>query len=51
MGSDTAPFSANPFLFYYEWKYMHNIKGKNVNPARKFCHAFSFIDDLITVNK
>ena len=50
MGSDPAPFFANLFLFYFEMKWMENLKKDNFVATRKYCNTFRFIDDLITIN-
>ena len=50
MGSDPAPFMANLFLYYYENKWVRNLKKENLMKARKFSHTFRFIDDLIAIN-
>ena len=50
MGSDPAPFMANLFLYYYECKYVKEVKQKDIFTARKFRHTFRFIDDLLAVN-
>ena len=50
MGSDPAPFMANLFLYYYENKWIKNLKKVNLQKARKFCNTFRFIDDLLTIN-
>ena len=50
MGSDPAPFMANLFLFYYENKWIRNLKKTDLKRARRFCNTFRFIDDLIAIN-
>ena len=50
MGSDPAPFLANLFLYYYESKWVKNLKKDNLQKARRFSHTFRFIDDLLTIN-
>ena len=50
MGSDPAPIMANLFLYYYENKWVRNLKKENLMKARKFSHTFRFIDDLIAIN-
>ena len=47
MRSDTAPFFANLFLFFYE---SNPKKNSNYGAARKFGNIFRFIDDLIAIN-
>ena len=50
MGSDPAPFMANLFLYFYEAKYVNELKKSDMAKARKFRNTFRFIDDLLTVN-
>ena len=50
VGSYTAPFLANLFLFLYEYKRLKSIKNANYEVARKFGNIFRFIDDLIATN-
>ena len=50
MGSDPAPFFANLFLYYYENKWMKDLKRKDLIKARKLCNLFRFIDDLSALN-
>ena len=50
MGSDPAPFMANLFLYYYESKYVKEVKKKDLFTARKFRNTFRFIDDLLAIN-
>ena len=50
MGSDPAPFMANLFLYYFENKWVKNLKKGSLQRARKFMHTFRFIDDLLTIN-
>ena len=50
MGSDPAPFFANLFLYYYESKWINEIKRTDLIRARKLCNIFRFIDDLSTFN-
>ena len=50
MGSDPAPFMANLFLYYYESKWVKNLKKDSLQKARRFRHTFRFIDDLLTIN-
>lgn len=50
MGSDPAPFMANLFLYFYESKWIKNLKKENLQKARKFRYTFRFIDDLLTIN-
>ena len=41
MGSDPAPFVANLFLYYYESKWVKNLKKDSLQKARRFSHTFS----------
>ena len=50
MGSDPAPFFANLFLYYYESRWMNELKKKDLIGARKLCNIFRFIDDLNAIN-
>lgn len=50
MGSDPAPFFANLFLYFYERKWVMDLKKKDLAMARKFGCAFRFIDDLNIMN-
>ena len=50
MGSDPAPFMANLFLYYYESRWIKELKKKNLIVARKFGNTFRFIDDLMAIN-
>ena len=50
MGSDPAPFFANLFLFFYEFRWSKSIKNTNYGVAGKYANIFRFIDDLIAVN-
>ena len=50
MGSDPAPFMANLFLYYFESKWVKNLKKDSLQRARRFNHTFRFIDDLLTIN-
>ena len=50
MGSDPAPFMANLFLYYFESKWVKNLKKGSLQRARKFMRTFRFIDDLLTIN-
>ena len=49
MGSNSAPFIANLFLYIYEDLFMTNLKNTNLSRA-KIRHVFQFIDDLIALN-
>ena len=50
MGSDSAPFFANLFLYFYESKWMNELKKNDLIKARKLCNIFRFIDDLNSIN-
>ena len=50
MGTDPVPFMANLFLYYYEDKFMKELRSKDKKSAYKFGHALRYIDDLNTVN-
>ena len=50
MGLDPAPFMANLFLYYYESKYLKQLKKISLGRARKFGNVFRFIDDLSAIN-
>ena len=50
MGSDPAPFIANLFLYLYENPFMNKHQKEYLRRARKLCHVFRFIDDLIALN-
>ncbi len=51
MGTDPAPFMANLYLFYYEFRYMEELTKKDYGTARKFySYIRRFIDDLATLN-
>ena len=50
MGSDPAPCFANLFLYFYESKWMNELKKNDLIKARKFCNIFRFIDDLNSIN-
>ena len=50
MGSDPAPFMTNLFLYYYESRWIKELKRTNLTNARKFGNTFRFIDDLIAIN-
>ena len=50
MGSDPVPFFANLFLYFYESKWMKELKKNDLIKARKLGNIFGFIDDLNSVN-
>ena len=50
MGSDPATFFASLFLYFYESKWMNELKKNGLIKARKLCNIFRFIDDLNSIN-
>ena len=50
-GSDPAPFFANLFLYFYEGKWMNELKKNALLKARKLCNIFRFVDDLNSINE
>ena len=50
MGSDLAPFFANLFLYFYESKWMNELKKNDLIEPEKLCNIFRFIDDLNSIN-
>ena len=50
MGSDPATFFANLFLYYYENKWINDLKKTDLLTARKIKNIFRFIDDLNSIN-
>ena len=46
----SAPFFANLFLYYYEKKWITDLKKKDLLKARKLGNIFRFIDDLSAIN-
>ena len=50
MGSDSAPFFAKLFLYFYESKGMNELKENDIIKARRLCNIFRFIDDLNSTN-
>ena len=50
MGSYSAPFIANLFLYVYENRFMDKLKRTDLPRARRLRHVFRFIDDLQTMN-
>ena len=51
MGTDPAPFMANLYLFYYEFKYMEMLTKKDyITARRQYGHIRRFIDDLAALN-
>ena len=41
---------ANLFLYFYENRYVLNLKKQNLMLARRFCNTFRYIDDLCAIN-
>ena len=50
MGSDPALFMANPYLNYFENKWILKLKKPNLFKARSFAKIINIIDDLYTTN-
>ena len=50
MGSDPAPFFANLFLYFYESKWMNELKKNDLIKAKKLCNIFRFLDDLNSID-
>ena len=50
VGSDSAPFMASLFLYYYEDKWIWKTKRKDLVATQKFGNVFHFIDDLTSIN-
>ena len=50
MGSDPAPFFANLFLYFFEKKWVDDLKKRDLLRARKLGNIFRFIDDLSAIN-
>ena len=50
MGSDPAPFFANLFLYYYEHRFIKELKKTDLSRARKFGNLSRYIDDLSAIN-
>ena len=50
MGSDPAPFFANLFLYYYESRFIKELKKTDLPRARRFGNMSRFIDDLSAIN-
>ena len=50
MGSDSAPFMTNLFVYHYESRGVKSLKKNSLQRARRFNHTFRFIDDLLTIN-
>ena len=41
---------ANLFLYFYESKWMNELKKNDLTKVRKLCKLFRFIDDLNSIN-
>ena len=41
---------ANLFLYFYESKWMNELKKNDLIKVRKLCKLFRFIDDLNSIN-
>ena len=50
MVSDPSSFFANLFLYFYESKWINELKENDLIKARKLRNVFRFIDDLNSVN-
>ena len=50
MGPDPVPFFANLFLYFYEGKWMNELKKNDLIRARKLCNIFRFIGDWNSIN-
>ena len=50
MGSDPALYFANLFLYFYESKWINELKKNDLIKARKLCNIFRFIEDLNFIN-
>ena len=50
MGIDPAPFWANLYLYFYENDFVTKLISTDKIRARKFSHAFRFIDDQSNLN-
>ena len=50
MGTDCAPFLANLYLYYHEFKFMEKISKTDYKVAKKFNHSHRYIDDLASLN-
>ena len=51
MVTDRAPPMANPFLFYYEYKFMKDKLKQNSRTTKTFSNTFQYIDNLLTLIK
>ena len=50
VGSDSAPFFSNIFLYFYQSKWMNEIKKNDLMKAWKSCNTFRFIDEVNSIN-
>ena len=51
MGIDPAPFLANLFLHFSEFRYMDElIKSGELSKAKKLSNNFRYLDDLLGLN-
>ena len=50
MGIDPAPFWANLYLYFYENQFITKLISADKFRARRFLHAFRFIDDQCNLN-
>lgn len=50
MRLDPALFTANLFLYYFECKWILNLKKLDLYKAHNFANTLSFIGDLYVIN-
>ena len=50
MGLDPAPFIENLFRYYFENKFILNLKKRKPHKVRSFTNIFRFIDELRAAN-
>ncbi len=50
MGTSSAPFIANLFLFYYEYTFLKNNMRNNYYKCKKLNYTYRYIDDITTIN-
>ncbi len=50
MGTSSAPFLANLFLFHYEFNYLKNNMRLNYYKCKKLNYTYRYIDDITTIN-
>ena len=50
MMSDSGPFFANIFLFFYASRWLKSVKNSNYGVAKTFGNVFRLTDDLIAIN-